>query len=101
MKTLGREDNIEKAMELLRKATGPDVTLIQCGAWGFGASRSADGANIFSAKLTNPNHSTEEEDWLALGYAAKLAMVPDTVPMPKTVETSPGSTHYWIWLDGR
>jgi len=95
---LGTERNMAKAMEKLRKAPPArlqDVLFIRCGSWAFGASKSTTEGNIFSARLLVRDSTVA--DWALLGQAIKLYGVPETVPMPATIETSPGGTHYWVW----
>lgn len=96
---IGVENDLAKAMERLTKAAekaAGDVVLVRCGVWVFGLSRDATAdVNIFSARLSTCGST--EADWAVLGGAVHLAGVPETVPMPATVETSPNASHYWVW----
>lgn len=96
---LGVENDLIEAMKRLIEAAGKaagGVVLIGCGAWVFGRSMdvTAD-VNIFSARLMA--RDSVEADWVVLGSAVRLAGVPETTPMPATIETSPNANHYWVW----
>lgn len=49
---------------------------------------------VFSARLASMTSS--ERDWEVLGRVAARVGVPEGPP-PKSIETNPNGTHYWVW----
>jgi hypothetical protein len=74
------------------------------GAWEFLLSYGGEACPlwIFSAKLFPHGRSSTQSDWDRLGRWMAVVGVPrGEREMGKTIDTSPGGVHKWMWGDGK